>query len=70
VTCDSFEDAVAEARSRGFLVNNVFERANGDWQANLRTEGAKTFTEFGIAATAHGAILSALRGLPAVNPFD
>lgn len=68
MTIDNFADAVAEAHAKGFVVRNCFERSAGGWQANLATAGGKSYSEFGIATTPHGAIMEALRGAPDLAP--
>lgn len=62
MTADSFEGALAQVHAAGFKVQNLFQREAGGWQANLRAEGTKTFSEFGMASTPHGALLAALAG--------
>lgn len=70
MTVDSFEDAVAECHAKGYRVHNLFERDvhRGLWQANLFAPGEKTYSQFGIAATPHGAIMEALKGAPDLTP--
>lgn len=67
-TCDNFDDALAEVHAAGYVIQNLFQRDSGGWQANLRAEGAKTYSEFGIASTPHGAMLAALVGAEPVRP--
>ncbi len=68
MTVDSFEDAVAEAHAKGYSIRNCFERTGGSWQANLGALSGKTYSEFGIATTPHGAIMEALKGAPDLAP--
>lgn len=68
MTIDNFADAVAEAHARGYRINNCFERnVPGHWQANLRAEGEKVFSEYGTATTPHGAIMAALKVAPVLR---
>ena len=45
----TLETLLDEIASRGWLVNNLFQRDDGSWQANLRTE--THHTAFAIAET-------------------
>jgi hypothetical protein len=52
------EDLLAEITDRGWLVNNLFQRADGLWQANLRS--ATHHTDWGVALTPADALSIAM----------
>lgn len=47
--------------SRGFRVNNLFNRMDGLWQCNLRQREPAMFFEFAFGPNAADAVLGALR---------
>lgn len=59
----NLEALLAEVNARGLRVNNLFQRRDWTWQANV-TDGAK-FHEFGLGATAAEALGRALDKAPA-----
>jgi hypothetical protein len=56
------EDFIAEINARGYLINNLFQRTSGVWQANLRAdfEDGSIFHGFGEGDTPAIALSAAL----------
>jgi len=54
----SLSDLILEANSRGWLLNNLFQRHDTSWQCNLRT--ATHHTAFGQGSTADLALSRAM----------
>lgn len=56
----TIEILLARIASAGWRVNNLFQRADGRWQANLRRPGEDSkgapFTDFAVADTAAAAL--------------
>lgn len=56
------EQVIDDINLRGLLVNNLFQRDDGTWQANVR--GPDCFSQFGRGATPAAALQDALRRCP------
>lgn len=65
MTLDLLLTEIAEA---GFLVNNLFQRDDGSWQANLRT--TTHHCEFAIGSTATEALSLCIDLIETAEPFD
>lgn len=58
------EDLIAEINSSGFLLSNLFQTAEGRWQANLRTSGASPLMfEYGKGLTPFEALSRAFHAM-------
>lgn len=53
------DEAFYRVARAGYRVNNLFERDDGDWQANVRAPDGKTF-EFGVHRSPAGALHMAM----------
>jgi hypothetical protein len=58
----TLEELLQEAKDKGFLVNNLFQLDDGQWQCNLRQEVDNGYYAGGwaIATSPHLALLEAL----------
>jgi len=56
----TLEDLIASINSEGWIVNNLFQRNTGVWQANLRSTDDRYFTEFGLGQSPFEALSEAL----------
>jgi hypothetical protein len=54
----SVDSLLMEIAERGWMVNNLFQRDDSTWQANLRT--STHFTHFGVGTTALEALAEAI----------
>jgi hypothetical protein len=73
----TIESLLGQVRARGLRVNNLFQRTDGLWQANLRQDGAeRAFFGFGYGPDPQGALIVALSkavagaGVPATKFTD
>ena len=63
----TLEDLLADISSRGWLVNNLFQRDNGTWQANLRT--STHATGYGYANSPALALSLAIDQIESAEPL-
>jgi hypothetical protein len=64
----TIEDLLDEIADRGWLVNNLFQRADGSWQANLRT--ATHHTDWGVADSPAIALSLAIDAIETAEEFE
>ena len=66
----SIEQALEVAASRGLLINNLFQLADGTWQCNTRLAGNDPITQrFARGATALEALEKAIALLAPTEPL-
>jgi hypothetical protein len=66
---DTIADLIATIQQDGFLLNNLFQRDDGLWQANLRPanpERAGVGQAFAVAASPQAALTQVIAACPVV----